>query len=339
MAAATAISQEDSDKFIQAAIDELDKDQGKFAENVSNVAEWAVQVDEGFSNVTYGLKNMYEKQGKDFPALGTYFEEWKTYNQRWTTQLLLSRDVASRHASDLKSPFGFDEVFLTMIQEIKTDQDREDAIKELGQFANEDHTESENMAPGFTSLKADIERFVVRFDGWVKETRTELKEQAYELKQKIEELTTSIEALDKEIAAATAALLASAAAAGTMVGIIGLIVTGTVLAIMVATRIDKTIQISDRQKELAEVNRKQQALAQVKTQFDGLKPDIALICSRLALFGEIRAQSLKFQETLNDGMETVTNERFKKEVQLARKLCRPLRNGLEKYATQLAGRK
>ncbi|KAG8686405.1 hypothetical protein FRC08_012520 [Ceratobasidium sp. 394] len=230
-----------------------------------------------------------------------------------------------------------------MIQEIKTDQDREDAIKELGQFANEDHTGSENMARGFTSLKADIERFVVRFKGWVKETRTELKEQAYELKQKIEELTTSIEELDKAIVGATTALLASAAAVETMVGIIGLVVAGTVLAVLVATRIDKTIEISDRRKELEEVNRKQQALAQVKTQFDGLKPDIALICSRLALFGEIwssiRAQSLKFQETLNGGMETVTNERFKKEVQLARKLCRPLRNGLEKYATQLAGRK
>lgn len=41
------------------------------------------------------------------------------------------------------------------------------------------------------------------------------------------------------------------------------------------------------QQDLAEVNALQEALAHIKTDFDGLKPDIALICDRLKLFGDI----------------------------------------------------
>ena len=75
-------TQEDSDKYVQGAIDELDRDKGKgkFAENVSNVAEWAVQVDESFAKVTYGLKALNNQHGVDFPPLGTYLNEWKGYN-------------------------------------------------------------------------------------------------------------------------------------------------------------------------------------------------------------------------------------------------------------------
>ncbi|KAF8678334.1 hypothetical protein RHS04_05703 [Rhizoctonia solani] len=335
------VSQKESDEFVQGVIDELDNDsgQGKFAENVSQVAEWAAQVDESFSKVTYGLKDMNDKYGTTFPPLRTFLSEWQGYNQRWTTHLALSRDVASEHAAVLQR---FDNVFLYMVKSIETDQDRKDVIVELESFANENHGDSQRMAEGFRSLKRDIEGYVVRFDAWVQTTSTELKQQAQDLQKVIEDLQAKIEELDKKIIEATAALLGSAAAIETVVGLVGVIVAGTTLAIALAERIDKTITLSNKRQELAEVNRQQEALAHVKTAFDGLKPDIALICQKLSLFGEIwssvQAQTRAFQETLRGGMEAVTNFRFKKDVELAQKLCTPLRNGLERYATLLENR-
>ncbi|KAF8757245.1 hypothetical protein RHS01_04171 [Rhizoctonia solani] len=331
------VSQKESDEFVQGVIDELDNDsgQGKFAENVSQVAEWAAQVDESFSKVTYGLKDMNDKYGTTFPPLRTFLSEWQGYNQVTMDYTpCLSRDVASEHAAVLQR---FDNVFLYMVKSIETDQDRKDVIVELESFAV-----CVLMAEGFRSLKRDIEGYVVRFDAWVQTTSTELKQQAQDLQKVIEDLQAKIEELDKKIIEATAALLGSAAAIETVVGLVGVIVAGTTLAIALAERIDKTITLSNKRQELAEVNRQQEALAHVKTAFDGLKPDIALICQKLSLFGEIwssvQAQTRAFQETLRGGMEAVTNFRFKKDVELAQKLCTPLRNGLERYATLLENR-
>jgi hypothetical protein len=46
-------------------------------------------------------------------------------------------------------------------------------------------------------------------------------------------------------------------------------------------------KLEKKQAELRVVNEKQQALAELKTQFDILKPDIALIADQLVLFGDI----------------------------------------------------
>ena len=46
-------------------------------------------------------------------------------------------------------------------------------------------------------------------------------------------------------------------------------------------------ELGRKQAELAVVNQKQEALAHIQTEFEKLKPDIALICDRLALFAHI----------------------------------------------------
>ncbi|KAF8751743.1 hypothetical protein RHS01_08613 [Rhizoctonia solani] len=253
------VSQEESDQFVQGLINELDKDsdQGQLAKNVSEVAEWANDIRYNFS----ASSHFPQRMGGIQPTMATH--------------LSLSRDVASQQAAILQR---FDKVFLEIVKSIKTDQDREDAIVELESFANEDNSEPERMAEGFRTLKDDIEDFVVRFDAWVQTTSTELKQQAQELQKVIENLRVEIQELDIRIMEATAALLGSAAAIETFVGLVGVIVSGTILALALAQRVDKTITLSNKRKELAEVNRQQEALAHVKTAFDGLKPDIALIC-------------------------------------------------------------
>jgi hypothetical protein len=49
----------------------------------------------------------------------------------------------------------------------------------------------------------------------------------------------------------------------------------------------KVAELERKQAELTEVNKKQEALAHAQTDFENLKPDIALICDRLALFAQI----------------------------------------------------
>ena len=47
------------------------------------------------------------------------------------------------------------------------------------------------------------------------------------------------------------------------------------------------VNLARKEKELADVNAKQAAFAHIKTEFDILRPDIFLICDKLALFGAI----------------------------------------------------
>ncbi|KAJ2936010.1 hypothetical protein H1R20_g1087, partial [Candolleomyces eurysporus] len=330
------VTRAESDDFIKGAINELDNDTGKFAEDIGQVSTWAIQVDEAFDRVIRGLTNLVTEFGSDFPSLNDFLGEWKGYNQRWITHLALSRDVASEYVSVLQR---FDQVFLDMVGMIQTDQDRQDVITEFGAFANEDHDRSQEMSDGFMNLKTDIEDFVVRFDAYIEKTSAELQAQATQLQKQIEKLKSLVQDLDSAIKDATVALLDSAEAAETMVGVVGIAVAGTVLAVLIAERLVNIIALGNSQRELEDVNSKQEGLAKIKSEFDGLRPDIALICAKLVLFAEIwssvRDQTVHFQEQLKIGLDQVNNERFKLEIELARKLCKPLIDGLNKYTEQL----
>jgi hypothetical protein len=52
-------------------------------------------------------------------------------------------------------------------------------------------------------------------------------------------------------------------------------------------KLGKVAALEGKQAELAEVNKKQEALAHIQTEFENLKPDINLICDRLSLFAAI----------------------------------------------------
>lgn len=334
-------SAEETDLFLSNAISDLnnaEKAEG-FKTNIEEVGAWANETDEAFGRVKRGLEDIWEKYGKDFPDLAKFRADWLSYNARWVTLLSTSRDVASTHINILER---YDKVFLRMVEEIKDDQTREDAIEELGRFASEDHSESHRMSVAFGALQKDILNFVERFDAWIESVGTDLKEQAVELRSALDGLQRTIVSLTVQIFATTVALAASAKASATLLSILGVIAAAATLIVLMEQRVRAEIDLRRTQRELAEVNRLQQALARLKGDFDGLKPDINLICDKLALFGEIwesvRSETVRFQTELKSGMGVVQNARFRKEVRLARSVCGPLQGGLERYATKLATR-
>ncbi|KAF5323039.1 hypothetical protein D9611_009337 [Ephemerocybe angulata] len=328
---------EEKIKFADEALALLADDDmaAKFQDNVKQVGVWANQIDASFDRVTRSFADMVAKYGSDFPGFAAYNTEWIGYNKKWVAHLSLSRDVASEHVVILRR---FDKIFLDMVESIETDQDRKDVIVELQQFIDEKHDRSTEMQNNFLNLKRDIEDFVLRLDKFIYDKGVELAAAAAQLKIEIDGLQGEISVLDAKIKDATIAL----AVTGACLSIIGLIVAGSVLAAFESERNGKQKALRGKQADLADVNRKQEALAQLQSDFDNVKPDITLICEKLVLFAEIwssvRSQTVQFQEHLKSGMDALTNMRFKKEVRLAREMCAPLQAGLEKYATELENR-
>lgn len=53
--------------------------------------------------------------------------------------------------------------------------------------------------------------------------------------------------------------------------------------------LEKEQELANAQRELEQVNEQQVALARIQSTFDGMQPDIELICDNLALFAEVWA--------------------------------------------------
>ncbi|KAF8756971.1 hypothetical protein RHS01_04168 [Rhizoctonia solani] len=331
-------SDEEIIQYATAATEQLEDSemQKQFAENVKQAGTWANEVDEAFDKVTRSFADMNTKYGKDFPGFSNYNTEWIEFNQRWIKLLSDSRDVASKNVATLKR---FDQVFLDMVEQVQTAQDREDCIIELQSFIDEKHEDSTEMYQGFLTLKRDIEDFVTRLDKFIEETGAKIAEDIKTLTKQIKDLEGEIAVLDGKIKDAQTALIAT----GVCLNLIGIIVSGSVLASYQSDRNAKAADLAGKQSKLEDANRKQQALAHLKTEYDGLKPSISLICEKLLLFAEIwssvRSQTVQFQSYLQGGKDAQTNLRFKKELRLARAMCGPLQDGLDKYATELANRK
>ncbi|ELU36475.1 hypothetical protein AG1IA_09497 [Rhizoctonia solani AG-1 IA] len=330
-------SDEEVIAYATAAIEQLGDSQmqNQFAENVRQAGVWANEVDKAFDKVTRSFADMNTRYGKDFPGFGNYNTQWIEYNQRWITLLDDSRRVASQNVAILRR---FDQVFLHMVEQVQTAQDREDCIIELQSFIDEDHEDSTKMYQGFLGLKRDIEDFVRRMDRFIEETGSKIAEDIKALTQQIKDLEDEITII--AIKDAQTALVAT----GVLLNIIGIIVSGSVLASYQADRRTKAADLADKQRKLEDANRKQQGLAHLKTEYDGLKPKRSVSnvpqrwneCADQP--GELLFCVSQSDYFANSGV-FVSIQRFKAELRLARDTCGPLQEGLERYATELANRK
>ncbi|CCM00799.1 uncharacterized protein FIBRA_02841 [Fibroporia radiculosa] len=354
----------DKIQFAKDAIKVLDDDSQvkKFEEEIENIGTAAVQIDQAFDRVARAFQDMVDKHGSDFPEIAGYKGEWNAYKGRWVTYLWNSRNVASEMSAVLTR---YDQVFLNLIDNIKTDGDRQDVIKELGNFSGENHGTAAQMSANFTNLEADVRGFGARFETYLEQKKVQLEQMATSLKADIDTLQGQIKTWNEKACfphyedlflddAYTLFLCSfrlllvfcqwapdwlSRYDRSSRHHFWTLIITGSTVAYFIYQRVKAEHDLNDKKAELVEVNRKQSGLAEIKTQFDGLKPDIALICEKLVIFGNIwqsvSAQCADFGQHLQKGMDALNDEEFRLQVTLARKTCTPLRNGLNNYATSL----
>ncbi|KAJ2913939.1 hypothetical protein MD484_g6471, partial [Candolleomyces efflorescens] len=330
-------SEDDKVAYLNAASDELENDEmvEKFKENVNQAATWANDIDASFDKVGRTFTDLVNKYGSVLPGIKDFKKEWTGYNNNWVDYLSLSRDVASENVGILKR---FRQVYLEMVDSIKTVQDVKDVVLELQVFIEEKHDRATEMSSNFLSLKRDIEYFAPKLAKWIKTTGQELKAEAEQLQSDIDSLNSQIQAKDKQIEDATTALIAC----GSCLSILGVIVAGSVLAAFQSEKDDLVRQLNNKKKDLAHVNEAQDALPFVESEFNGMKPDIDLICERLVLFAQIwssvRSQAVQIQTSLQGATGAPTDMGFKASIRLSKAMCDPLQDGLEKYAVTLENR-
>ncbi|CCM02047.1 uncharacterized protein FIBRA_04123 [Fibroporia radiculosa] len=178
-------------EFAKAAMKVLEDDEQveQFEKDIENVGIAAIQIDQAFDRVNRGFKDMVDNRGRDFPELAGYKREWEGYKERWVRYLWNSRDVASEMSAILKR---YDQVFLDLIENIKTDKDREDIIQELAQFSGEKHGTAAQMAINFRNLEMDVRHFGERFEAYLEQKKVELDVLATSLKANIDTLQGQI---------------------------------------------------------------------------------------------------------------------------------------------------
>jgi len=226
------------------------------------------------------------------------------------------------------------------VQNIKTDEDRKGAIKELEGFKKQKFDEAADMSNVFKNLRRDIELFagskdkVGRFEEWINKKNQYLKDEIKRLSDEIDNLKKQISDWNEEIQRRTAATIAC----GACVNLIGLIVAGSLLADATNRRNELVKQLGSKEEELQKRTDDQQALVNIQKDFNSLKPDFLLICDKLNYFAELFAQlqdeATQFIEHLRlENPDEMSSDLFVYQIEAARKICTPLRRGLTLYST------
>ncbi|KIJ58204.1 hypothetical protein HYDPIDRAFT_34399 [Hydnomerulius pinastri MD-312] len=331
MSSTTEISEKEKIKFLEDAVEAL-KDKGnveKFTEAIKVIGRAAVYTDEAFDKINRTLLKFVEESGSDFPEIKGYQTRWAGYqtvrpsscdslvcgqfkldiipNQTWQKNLKDSRDLANVASADYQR---YNKIFLEIVDRIKTASDIPEAAEALKGFSEETPPPTLGLSEKFQTLQRDVAEFKTDFDEYVKNKGVKLKKEAEELAEKIDGLEKDIVDLDKKIKDATIAL-----AVTTPFFWIGGIVAGSMLAKYNSERKgiltddpsafapDKQADLDKAKTDLEDVNRKQKALAHIKSEFDGLTPSFTIISLSLGIFADTWAsfhgQALQFSSTLS----------------------------------------
>ncbi|KIJ63534.1 hypothetical protein HYDPIDRAFT_40949 [Hydnomerulius pinastri MD-312] len=336
MSSTTEISEQEKIKFLQDAVEAL-KDKGnveKFTEAIKFIGRVAVYTDEAFDKINRTLLKFVRESGSDFPEIEGYQTRWAGYQATWQKNLKYSRELANVASGDYKR---YNEIFLEIVDRIKIASDIPEAAAALNAFGEETPPPNlDGLSYKFQELQRDVAEFKKDFDEYAKNKGVELEEEAKELAEKIDGLEKAITDLDKKIKDATIAL-----AVVTPFFWIGGIVAGSMLAKYNSERKDKQADLDKARTDLEDVNRKQKALAHIKSEFDGLTPSFTIISLSLGIFADTWAsfhgQAIQFSSTLSKLQDPQKIPVvFKLSVKLARDMAEPLQHALEVYANEIA---
>ncbi|KAJ2923431.1 hypothetical protein H1R20_g13660, partial [Candolleomyces eurysporus] len=189
------ITDEERDPFLEAAVGATSRtDLQGFQEIISGIADSAKKIDAAFDQVDSSFTWITTLElVVQYPDILNYYAQWKGYKDRWRSCLHQSFNVADESIDILKR---FDQVYLSQVENIQTEQDRLNAIEALQQFIDEKHDHSDTMSRDFLDLKRDIQYFVEKFGQWVAEKGLIVDAITIALKSLIDSIQKEIEDID-----------------------------------------------------------------------------------------------------------------------------------------------
>ncbi|EKM77516.1 hypothetical protein AGABI1DRAFT_121934 [Agaricus bisporus var. burnettii JB137-S8] len=325
-----SLSEEDQNKQQEEWIKYLNKPDTleKFGEACKNIGQTAVAIDDDFRTVKKGFTELVTRYGRDFPDVERVFvQRWDALKARWNGEsgiLWSSRELAARTAAALSDY----DLNLRLVQEIACKGDLEDARAELKQYVKTHPIHiSKKVADNFKNLKNEIKDFSQDFTNYIEDQKQKLSSEARKYEEDIWRLQNEI-SKDAAYALGFSWLL----------GLLAMI-PATFLIIHTIQRREVQAKLDRVKADLAEVARKQQALASMQADFAHLKPNIDDICTKLGIFAGIWAfaieQTIEIDTALEDGMNVITSKKFKLKLDFLRAQIKPLQEGMRQYSTQI----
>lgn len=308
-----------------------------FIDDSKKTALWVSQTTDSICKLDSTLAGMSEKYGSEVPELRRCRPEWKGITHRWVEALHMSREVAIELTAHLRQ---FDQIVLEMVTSfIQCDEDCKDAITELEYFVEKGshHDRANELRHVLSNFTKDVQDFVARFNDNLSQNGVDIDSSSKQLSLDVDALQGEILGLNKKFRETAVAL---SGPVGPCLCALGASVPGSVPAVFEAERKVKLNVLQAKQAELrADAKSKEGSLASLLSELSGTKPDLVLICDTLVKFADvslsIHDQTLYLAQQLKGGVAVVKSEKFKKEVQLTKKLIRPLQGSVEKFVLEL----
>ncbi|KIJ63530.1 hypothetical protein HYDPIDRAFT_29328 [Hydnomerulius pinastri MD-312] len=352
--------EEERIEFLQTAIHSL-ADSGNvavFKNAMKTFGDGVIKAATSFKRVSDTFLDLVERYGDRFRELEKWENDWGGLRNHWDAIIGSSQSLATRSGIGYR---WYDEFLLQKIQEAKTREDIARITQELKTFSNEELIGiPSNLSDMFLKLRRDIEWFRDGFYEYLDKEGIQVSEKAEGLRLAIEGLQKDILSLnEKKTRPLYSRLLlgggqvsATSAAPYYTLNLpdteyfppfsqpVGAAIAGTILGNLCSDRDGKYRELAEKEADLELVNRDQQALAYIRSQFDSVGPDFINICKTLNIltntWAAFHGQALQFSHVI----EKLTNPKqfpleFQLQVQLARQIAKPLEESLRDYASRI----
>ncbi|CAE6431807.1 unnamed protein product [Rhizoctonia solani] len=167
----------------------------QYITNVGKLSSDGIMIDEAVARAVREARDYSNKHSSDFSLVKQLKDDLDKFEPRWTESLQASRNGASGLSARLNR---FDEVFLSMINDVSSQQDANDVIAEFKAFLSEDRPSRSpklEWTPGPKKAFEEIEGLVDQESNHVIEVMEDSEDwnkAIDELKQKLPEVQKGV---------------------------------------------------------------------------------------------------------------------------------------------------
>ncbi|GAB1527222.1 hypothetical protein RhiTH_010397 [Rhizoctonia solani] len=127
---------------------------GQYVTDLNNLSSESIAIDEAVARAIREARDFSNKYSSDFSHVTGLKDALEQFEPRWTKSLKDSKDAASSLTAWLKR---FDKVFLSLINDVESQQDAKDVITEFQSFLSEEHPTGKYQLDGTPGPKKAFE--------------------------------------------------------------------------------------------------------------------------------------------------------------------------------------